>query len=403
MMYLDSAATTPVRRDVLEAMWPYLTGDFGNASSRHRIGEAAAAALAEARREVATVLGCRPGEIIFTSGGTEADNLAVKGIALAAATGDGDGPGPTAGPTAGAGSGVRRDSHLVTSSIEHPAVLESCDYLVRRHGFRHTRLGVDSNGLIDLEELDRALGRGAALCSVMYANNEVGTVQRIADIASIADKYSVSLHTDAVQAAGWLPLNVKELGVAALSLSGHKLGAPKGCGVLYLRGRIRAEPLIHGGGQERGRRSGTENVAGAVGMAVALRIAEAQRQQAAERMTAMRNDFAATILAGVDGAILTGHPTERLPSIASFCFPGTSGESVLLELERLDIVCSSGSACAAGSDEPSPVLTALGLEPDVAQTAVRFSLTSDITAEQLGQAAAAVIDAVATVRRLGVP
>ncbi|GAB3525996.1 cysteine desulfurase family protein [Arthrobacter monumenti] len=379
MLYLDAAATTPVRREALEAMWPYLTGDFGNPSSHHTVGESAAAALETARGRVARILGCRPGEVTFTSGGTEADNQAVKGIALA-------NPGPR---------------HIVTSSIEHPAVEESCGYLVRHHGFRVTRVEVDVDGLVKLDILRQALAEGATLCTIMYANNEVGTVQSIAGIARLAKEYGVPFHTDAVQAAGWEPLNVKDLGVDALSLSGHKLGAPKGCGALYLRGRLHTEPLIHGGGQQRGLRSGTENVAGAVALATALSLAEEQRIQTAGSVTELRDRFIQHVLDGVDGAMLTGHRNNRLPSIASFCFPGTSGESVLLELERLGVVCSSGSACAAGSDEPSPVLTAMGIEPSVAQTAVRFSFTSTVTTAELDAAADAVIAAVATIRGLG--
>ncbi|GAB3265280.1 cysteine desulfurase family protein [Arthrobacter pigmenti] len=379
MLYLDAAATTPVRREVLEAMWPYLTGQFGNPSSHHTVGESAAAGLEAARKEVAKVLGCRPGEVVFTSGGTEADNQAIKGIALAS----------------------RGPKHIVTSAVEHPAVEESCAYLARHHGFRITRVAVDGDGLVDTAQFADALAEGAALCTVMYANNEVGTVQPIRELAELAKHHRVPFHTDAVQAAGWEPLKVKELGVDALSLAGHKLGAPKGCGVLYLRGRLQTEPLIHGGGQQRGRRSGTENVAGAVAMATALSLAEQQRPQVATAVAELRDRFIARVLEGVEGAILTGHPSRRLASIASFCFPGTSGESVLLELERLGYVSSSGSACAAGSDEPSPVLTALGIDPEVAQTAVRFSFTASITADELDAAAEAVITAVSTMQRMG--
>jgi cysteine desulfurase len=239
----------------------------------------------------------------------------------------------------------------------------------------------------------------------MYANNEVGTVQPVARLAALAREHGIPFHTDAVQAAGWLPLDTAALGVDALSISGHKLGAPKGSGALFVRGRIRLEPLVHGGGQERGRRSGTENVAGAVALATALTLARPSRpgtgDDPAVRVAALRNDFIRSVLAGVPGAILTGHPAERLPSVASFCFPGTSGESVLLELERQGIICSSGSACAAGSDEASPVLLAMGLGAGVAQTAVRFSFDSMITAAELEEAAAAVRNAVGSVRALG--
>lgn len=383
MIFLDAAATTPVRREVLEAMWPYLSGEFGNPSSHHSLGEAAASALADARATVAKVLGCRPGEVTFTSGGTEADNLAVKGIALARQAAD---------PAL---------NRVVISAVEHPAVEESAHYLARFHGFSVDVVPVDSTGLVTPRALAAVLRPETALVSIMYANNEVGTVQPVAELAELARAHGVPFHTDAVQAAGWLPVDVKALGVDALSMSGHKLGAPKGCGVLYVRGRTRIEPLLHGGGQERGKRSGTENVAGAVGLATALALGHTAQLQTADHVTALRDGFIRDVLHAVPGAVLTGHPTERLPSVASFCFPGTSGESVLLELERQGVVCSSGSACAAGSDAPSPVLTALGFEAEVAQTAVRFSFTSSVTREELAAAAEAVGTAVGSVRTLG--
>jgi cysteine desulfurase len=294
-----------------------------------------------------------------------------------------------------------RLNRVAISAVEHPAVEESARFLERFHGFAVDVIPVDGAGRVTLEALAAVLRPETALVSVMYANNEVGTVQPIAQLAALARSRDIPFHTDAVQAAGWLPLNVKELGVDALSISGHKLGAPKGCGALYVRGRTRIEPLVHGGGQERGRRSGTENVAGAVGLAAALSLAQAQQLQTAERVVALRDRFIGAVLGTVPGALLTGHPTERLPSVASFCFPGTSGESVLLELERQGVVCSSGSACAAGSDAPSPVLTALGIETEVAQTAVRFSFDSSISAADLETAAQAVQAAVGSVRTLG--
>lgn len=383
MIFLDAAATTPVRREVLEAMWPYLTGEFGNPSSHHTLGESAARALADARASVAAALGCRPGEVTFTSGGTEADNLAVKGVALARQAAD---------------PAVNR---VVISAVEHPAVEESARYLERFHGFSVDVVPVDSYGQVTPKALGDVLRPETALVSVMYANNEVGTVQPITELAALARERGIPFHTDAVQAAGWLALDTKALGVDALSISSHKLGAPKGCGVLYVRSRTRMEPLIHGGGQERGRRSGTENVAGAVGLATALALSQARQQDQQARVTALRDNFVSTVLSAVPGAVLTGHPTDRLPSVASFCFPGTSGESVLLELERQGVVCSSGSACAAGSDAPSPVLTAMGIPAEVAQTAVRFSFDSSVTAEDLAAGAAAVGSAVTSVRALG--
>lgn len=380
MIFLDAAATTPVRREVLEAMWPYLTGDFGNPSSHHSLGESAATALAGARTASARALNCRPAEITFTSGGTEADNLAVKGIALARQAAD------------------HALNRVVISAVEHPAVEESARYLERFHGFAVDIVPVDGFGQVTTAALAAALRPETALVSVMYANNEVGTVQQIRELAALSRERGIPFHTDAVQAAGWLPLDTKILGVDAMSISGHKLGAPKGNGALYVRSRTRIEPLLHGGGQERGRRSGTENVAGAVALATALALVRPGR----EHVAALRDDFIREVLSGVPGAQLTGHPAERLPSVASFCFPGTSGESVLLELERQGVVCSSGSACAAGSDAASPVLLAMGVPADVARTAVRFSFDASVTAAELHEAAAAVRNAVGSVLALGI-
>jgi cysteine desulfurase len=373
VIYLDEAATTPVRRDVLEAMWPHLGPQFGNPSSHHEVGETARRTLDRARADVALVLGARPSEITFTSGGTESDNAAVKGIALAAP----------------------RGRHVVVSAVEHPAVLESAEFL-ERIGFEVTRLEVDSDGLVHPEALDAVLRDDTTLVSIQHANNEVGTIQPIAQLSALTAARGIPFHTDAVQSAGWLDLDVGRLGVQALSISGHKLGAPKGVGVLFLARRTPFEPLIHGGGQEGGRRSGTENVAAAVGMAAALRLARGP----ADDVVARRDAFVARVLADVPHARLTGHPSLRLPGSASFVLPGTSGESVLLELEARGIVCSSGSACAAGSDDPSHVLLAMGVEPEIAQTAVRFTFGRGTTDADLDEAAAELATAVRTVSGL---
>jgi len=378
VIYLDAAATSPVRREVLEAMWPYLTGDFGNPSSHHSVGESAALAVADARAAVASWLGCRASEVTFTSGGTEADNLAVKGIALA----------------------NPRGRHIVTTRIEHEAVLESVDYLVRLHGFEVTFVPVGRDGMVAPEDFAAALRPDTTLASVMLANNEVGTVQPIAALAGLAHEHGIPFHTDAVQAAGWMPLDVGTLGVDALSVSGHKLGAPKGVGALFVRGRIPLEPVIHGGGQERGRRSGTENVAGAVGLATAARLASDGMDARARAAAEARDAFVAAVLTEAPGAALTGHPSSRLPGTASFVFPGTNGEAVLLELERRGVVSSSGSACAAGSEDASHVLLALGYPDDVARTAVRFSWGPEVSAAQLAAVAPAVGEAVRVVRGL---
>ncbi|WP_201791322.1 cysteine desulfurase family protein [Aeromicrobium sp. PE09-221] len=346
-VYLDEAATAPVRREVLEAMWPHLTGEFANPASRHELGQAAARALDEARVRVAGHLGARPAEILFTSGGTESDNAAIKGIALA----------------------EPRGRHVLVGAIEHPAVLESAAWL-ERLGFEVERIPVDHEGIVVEEALASRLRPDTTLVSIQYANNEVGTVQDIAGLSALAAEHDIPFHTDAVQAAGTLDLNVSRLGVRALSLAGHKLGTPKGIGVLYLRRRTPFEPLIHGGGQQRDRRSGTENVAAAVAMATALDLAASDDIGA---LTALRDRFIDEVLVQAPESRLTGHATRRLAGNASFVFPGRSGESILLDLERRGVYCSSGSACAAGSDEPSHVLTAMGYDAATAQTAVRFT------------------------------
>ncbi|MGN8051148.1 cysteine desulfurase family protein [Curtobacterium sp. 22159] len=379
MFYLDRAATTPVRREVLEAMWPYLTGTFGNPSSTHAVGDAAARGLADARATVAAVLGCRPAEVVFTTGGTEGANTAVKGIALA----------------------DPRGRHVVTSAIEHEAVLESCRYLERFHGFDVTVLPVDADGVVHPEVLAAALRPDTTLVSIAHADNEIGTVQDVPALAATAHAVGARFHTDAVQSAPWLPVGLDVLGVDAVSMSGHKLGAPKGTGVLAVRSGVPLEPLLHGGGQERGRRSGTEDVAGAVAVATALTLTTGSRERSSATASATRDGVLDGVLGAVPGAFVTGSRTSRLPGHASFCFPGVNGETVLLELEERDVVSSSGSACAAGSTEASHVLTALGLDEDVARTALRLTFDAGLGDEDVPLVVRAVAEAVATVRGLG--
>ncbi|RKR76674.1 cysteine desulfurase family protein [Frondihabitans australicus] len=386
MLYLDAAATSPVRREALEAMWPYLTGDFGNPSSRHTVGESAARGLARARAQVAEFLGCRPAEVVFTAGGTEADNLAVKGIAL----------------------GQPRGRHVVTTAIEHEAVLESVDQLRRLHGFEVSFVPLTPEGLVTPAALESVLRADTTLVSIAHANNEIGTVQDLAALSAVTSSAGVPLHTDAVQSAGVLSVDVSGIGVQALSLSGHKLGAPKGIGAVFLSSRLAVEPVLSGGGQERGRRSGTENVAGAVALGAAVellgreRAAEAPGAEAPDAASRPRDALIDGVLSAIPESALTGSRTSRLPRHASFVFSGVSGESVLLELERRGVVSSSGSACAAGRDEPSHVLTALGLEPDLAGTAVRFSWGADVSGEQLHGVVGLLAESVAAVRGIAV-
>lgn len=367
MIYLDEAASAPPRPEVLEAMWPHLTSRFANPASQHDPGLESADALQQARRRVAEHLGARAAEIIFTSGGTESDNAAVKGIALAAP----------------------RGQHVLISATEHPAVLESAGWLAR-FGFEVEQIPVDAHGVVTPEALAELLRPNTTLVSVQCANGEVGTVQQIPALSAVAARHGVPFHTDAVQAAGAVHfggsgrLHVEDLGVQALSLAGHKLGTPKGVGVLYLRRRTPFEPLVHGGGQQRGHRSGTENTAGAVGMAAALDLAAGDDTVAWGRR---RDEFIAAVEQSVPGARLTGHRSQRLPGHASFVFEGRSGESMLLDLQRHGVICSSGSACAAGSSEPSPVLAAMGYSADQAQGAVRFTFGPQTSEQDLHHAA----------------
>lgn len=379
MIDLDAAATTRVREEALRAMWPLFAEEYGNPSSTHDTGRVAARVLDEARSALATLLGVHASGVIFTSGGTEAANLAIKGMALA----------------------EPRGKHILVTAIEHDSVLESADYLHRFHGFEVERLPVTAEGRLLPATLASAIRLDTTLVSAQYANNEVGTLQDLAAISALAHDHGARLHSDAVQAAGWLPLKLDELGVDALSLSGHKFGAPKGSGLLAVTTGVRLEPLIHGGGQENESRSGTQNVAGAVALAVAAVLAETERHDTVARILPLRDRLIEAVQRTEPGAVLTGDVQHRLPGIASFVFPGTAGESVLLGLEERGVLVSSGSACAAGSTDASHVLLALGFSEEVAHTAVRFSLRRDTTHDEIDEAAAALADTLQSLRRLG--
>lgn len=379
---LDQAATTATRREVLEAMWPWLTGEHGNPSSTHALGQRAAGALADARSRIARTAGVRPAQVVFTSGGTESDNLAVIGLTLAAIA-------------------RGRDRHILVSAIEHEAVLESAAYLERWHGVEVERIPVDADGVVDADAATATLRPCTALVSVQAANNEVGTLQPLDAVLGAARAVGALVHTDAVQYAGWYPL-AELASLDAVTISGHKLGAPKGVGALLLPTGAAIEPLIHGGGQERDRRSGTENVAGAVGLAVALELAEAEREaHPLAALEARRDAFIARVLETVPGARLTGHPRRRLPCHASFVVPGIGGEPLLIALDERGILASSGSACAAGRDEPSPVLLAMGYDADTARTAVRFSWGASTPQESLDIAARELAESASALRGLG--
>lgn len=381
---LDQAATSAVRREVLEAMWPYLTGDYGNPSSTHGLGVSAADGLSAARAVLAELTGVRASQVVVTSGGTEADNLAVIGLTLGAIA-----------------SG--RGRHIVVSAVEHEAVLASADYLARWHGVEVTRLPVNNSGQVSLDALLEALRDDTALVSVQHANNEVGTVHPVREVGEAAHEHGALFHVDAVQTAGWWSLDPSrspELSTAdAVTVSAHKLGGPKGVGALILHTSAALEPVIHGGGQERDRRSGTENVAGAVGLARALQLAESERTPEMLASTAARRDaFISAVLDAIPGAQLTGHLEQRLPAHASFVVPGLGGEPLLIALDERGVLASSGSACAAGRDEPSPVLLAMGFEPDVARTAIRFTWGASTTQDELDRAVELLAQSAASLR-----
>jgi len=379
MIYLDHAATTPVAPEVLEAMLPYFARVYANPSNVHRLSLEARRGLDQARQSVAGHLGARQaGEIVFTASGTEADNLAILGLARAHR---------------------ERGDHVITTRIEHHAVLHALDHL-QLEGFRVTRLPVDEWGRVDPQAVLEACEPGTILVSVMLANNEIGTVQPVAEIAELLRGRGVLLHTDAVQAVGHIPVDVRQLGVDALSLSAHKFHGPKGVGVLYLKTGIRIEPLLYGGGQERGLRSGTENVPGVVGLARALELACAGREERAARLRALRDRLVERVLGEIPKAHLTGHPELRLPGTASFVFEGAEGESLLLQLDRKGICASTGSACSNATLEPSHVLKALGLPLQLAHGSLRLTLGRDNTLEEIDQAAQALVEAVQRLRSL---
>jgi len=351
-IYMDHNATTPLREEVLEAMLPYLREEFGNASSLHSFGIRARRAVEAAREKVAAALGAQPREIIFTGCGTEADNQAIKGVAFAN-RGKGD--------------------HIITSRVEHKAVLQTCQYL-EKQGFRVTYLPVDEYGLVNPDDVARAITGRTVLVSVMFANNEVGTIQPIPAIAQVCQERKVYFHTDAVQAVGKLPIDVGELGVGLLSLSAHKFYGPKGVGALYVRKGVRIDPLLHGGHQEWGRRAATENVAGIVGLGKAIELRIGEMGAEAERLTALRERLYAGIVAQIDHVYLNGHPTERLPGTLNLCFEYVEGEGIIMGLNLAGVAVSSGSACTSAELSPSHVLLAMGVHPAVAQGSVRFGL-----------------------------
>ncbi|NJM05482.1 cysteine desulfurase [Candidatus Gracilibacteria bacterium] len=363
MIYLDHAATTALDPQVLAAMLPYFTQHEGNPSSIHQAGRVALQAIDDARSTAALILNCARKEVIFTGSGSEANNLAVKGVAFAQMQ-------------------QGKGRHIVTSAIEHHAVLHAVEYL-DSFGFEHTVLPVDADGLIQPDDLRAALRADTIVVSLMYANNEIGTVQPIAELGAICREHGVPFHTDAVQAAGAYTLDVEALNVDLLTISAHKFYGPKGSGLLYARRGIPFLPQINGGGQERRRRAGTENVPGIVGLGAALALAEERRASYVGHCSTLRDRLIDGLLQRIPGTRLNGHRSLRLPNNANLAFECVEGESVLLLLDQHGICASSGSACTAGSLEPSHVLLALGLSPEIANGAVRFSLGKDTSAAEI--------------------
>ena len=384
LIYLDHAGTTPTDPRVLEAMLPYFTQLYGNPSSIHTVGQEARHALDTARERVARILACRTSEVVFTSGGTESDNAAIIGAATAL---------------------HETGNHIITSSVEHHAVLHTCQYL-ENLGYEVTYLPVDEYGAVGAEQVYNATRADTTVVSIMYANNEIGTVNPIVQISEAVHSRAreldrtIVMHTDAVQGAGFLDLNVRRLGVDMMSLSGHKFYGPKGTGVLFVRRGTPYMPLLLGGGQERERRSGTENIAGIVGLALALELADSDREATSQHCAALRDRIIREVIDGIPATTLNGHPTQRLPNNINFSFEGIEGESILLGLDMAGVAASSGSACSSGSMEPSHVLLALGQTAEQARGSLRITLGKENTEAEIEYLLGVLPDLVSRLRQL---
>jgi len=361
-IYMDHAATTSTDVEVVKAMEPYFTLKYGNPNSIHSFGQEAREAVEEARGKVAHLIGANPAEIVFTAGGTEADNYAIKGIALA---------------------NQKKGNHIITSKIEHHAILHSCQFL-EKQGFKVTYLPVDKYGLIDPKDVKKAITDKTILVTIMHANNEIGTIEPIEEIGKVAKDVGVYFHTDSVQTTGHIPVDVNDLGVDMLSMSGHKFYGPNGVGALYLRKGTKIVNLIDGGAQEKNRRAGTENVAGIVGLGKAAELAEKRLAKGAEdSVVELRDKLIKGIMDKIKNVRLNGHPTNRLPGNANLCFEFIEGESMLLSLDMQGVAASSGSACTSGSLKASHVLLAIGLPPEIAHGSLRLTLGKDNTEEEI--------------------
>lgn len=377
-IYADNAATTRLSDTALNAMLPYLQGEYGNPSSLHSVGQRAQEALTEARARIAARLGCQPTEVIFTSGGSEADNQAIRSVA--------------------AFGKLKGKTHIISTAFEHHAVLHTLEAL-EKEGFTVTLLDVHGDGMVSAQQVEDAITPETCLVTIMYANNEIGTVQPIAEIGEVCRRHGVLFHTDAVQAVGHLPVNVAEQNIDLLSLSAHKFHGPKGIGVLYARRGVPIFPLIHGGAQERNRRGGTENIPAIVGMAAALDEACDHLEEDTAKLTALRERLIAG-LSNIPHSVLNGHREHRLPGTVNFCFEGIEGESLLLLLDDKGVYASSGSACTSGSLDPSHVLLAIGRPHEIAHGSLRLSLSPDTTQEEVDYMVKAVTEVVAYLRSI---
>ncbi len=360
-IYMDHSATTPVHPAVLEAMLPYFTKNFGNASSVHSFGRDAKNAIESAREKIADFIGAQPNEIIFTSGGTESDNFAIEGVAF---------------------ENSKKGNHIITSVIEHHAVLNTCKHL-ESHGFQVSYVSVDEHGIVDLDHLKSLIRDETILITIMHVNNEIGTIEPISEISAIAKENGIILHTDAVQSVGKIPVNVNDLGIDLMTMSAHKIYGPKGVGALYIRKGTKIEPLIRGGHHERNRRAGTENVPGIVGFGKAVEVASADMEQESRRMWELTERLKYGLQEKIEYVYENSHPTRRVPNIVNLSFDYVEGESIILNLDIKGVAASTGSACTSGALDPSHVLTALGLCASTAQGAVRFSLGRDNTTEDV--------------------
>lgn len=360
-IYMDNASTTKISPEVLDSMMPYLKTEYGNPSSIYSLGRESRKAIENAREQVSKVLQCDTNEIYFTSGGSESDNWAIKGIAFA---------------------NEKKGKHIITTNIEHHAVLHTCEYL-KKYGFEITYLPVKSNGIIDINDLKNAIRKDTTLISIMYANNEIGSIQPIKEIGEIAREKNIYFHTDAVQAIGNIPIDVNELNINLLSLSAHKFHGPKGVGVLYIRKGVNISNMIHGGGQERGMRAGTENVASIVGLGKAIEIATKDIQKKSQYIINLREELIKGIMNSIPDTILNGDSINRLPGNINVCFKYIEGESILLMLDLKGICASSGSACTSGSLNPSHVLLAIGLPHEIAHGSLRLTLSEENTQEEI--------------------